>query len=116
MPPDGLEPSPPSRAAATPTGQPGGGNTLLGLWYLMISAFSFQGMNAAVRYLSAEMHPFEIAFFRSIFGVLALAPVFLRSGFAPLRTERLGMHLFRGIFSFFSLLTFFFALSLPQFQ
>ena len=40
------------------------------------AAFSF--MHAAIRHLSGEMHPFEIAFFRVFFGFVALAPVFMR--------------------------------------
>ena len=90
----------------------GSNNTLLGLWYLLLSTLSFQTMNGAVRHLSAEMHPFEIAFFRSVFGVVALTPVFVRSGLAPLRTKRFGMHFVRGILGVVSLLTFFYALKL----
>lgn len=64
--------------------------------YMLVSTLAFAALHACIRYLAREMHPFEIAFFRFLFGFLVLAPVFLRHGFAPLRTQRLGLHALRG--------------------
>jgi drug/metabolite transporter (DMT)-like permease len=41
------------------------------------------------------MHPFQIAFFRSLFGALAATPLLLKGGRALLRTERLGFYVVR---------------------
>ena len=71
-------------------------NTLRGLGLMMISTLAFAALHACIRYLARELHPFEIAFFRFLFGFLVLAPVFLRHGLAPLRTRRLGLHALRG--------------------
>ncbi len=69
-------------------------------------------MLVAVRHVSAELHPFEIAFFRSFLGVLVLFPWFLRDGLALLRTQRLGLHALRATFNLFAMLAFFYAVSI----
>lgn len=57
------------------------------------------------------MHPFEIAFLRNLFGVVALVPFFLRVGIYELRTFRLKTHISRGIIHAISMLTWFWALT-----
>ncbi len=68
--------------------------------------------NGIIRSLSAEMHPFEIAFFRCLLGVLIFVPIIWRIGFARLRTRRLGLQLVRGGIQGAGMLLFFMALSL----
>jgi drug/metabolite transporter (DMT)-like permease len=63
---------------------------------MLVSTLAFAAMHACIRYLAGELHPFEIAFFRFLFGFLVLAPAFLRHGLAPWRTHRLGLHALRG--------------------
>src|SRR3546814_20503166 len=58
------------------------------------------------------MHPFEIAFFRVFFGFFALAPVFLRQGWAPLRTRNVKLLAGRGVLNAAAMLMFFFSLSI----
>jgi drug/metabolite transporter (DMT)-like permease len=49
------------------------------MWMLVAGVFmSF--MHAAIRHVSADLHPFEIAFFRLVFGLLPLVPWFIRLG------------------------------------
>lgn len=69
-------------------------------------------MHGGVRYLSDQLHPFEIAFFRNLFGILVVIPWFLKFGLAPLRTQRLNLHLLRAGLNIFAMLAFFLALSL----
>ncbi len=57
------------------------------------------------------MHPFEIAFFRNVFGMIALIPFFMRIGFAELRTQRLKLHIIRGCIHACSMITWFWALT-----
>ena len=54
-------------------------------------------MNVIVRHVADDLHPFEVAFFRVLFGFLALAPLFVRYGTAPLRTKRFGLLALRGV-------------------
>ena len=53
-------------------------------------------MNGVFRLLSADFHPFEVAFFRGLFGQIIFAPLFARRGLAPLKTAQPGLHLVCG--------------------
>jgi drug/metabolite transporter (DMT)-like permease len=88
--------------------------SLLGISLMIAATVGFAAMHGGVRYLSLEQgqHPFEIAFFRNLFGMLALAPWFLRRGFQPLRTQRLGLHTLRALINVVAMLLFFTGLSL----
>ena len=81
---------------------------------MVASTVAFAAMHAGVRYLSIEqhLHPFEIAFFRNFFGFLVLAPWFVQKGFAPLRTQKFGLHTVRALINLVAMLLFFVALSL----
>ncbi len=71
-------------------------------------------LNATVKYLSAELHPFEITFFRSIFGCVAFAPLFIGHGWAPFRTKCLGLHAVRGVLTSVAILSLFLGLSMTE--
>jgi drug/metabolite transporter (DMT)-like permease len=58
------------------------------------------------------MHPFEIVFFRLVFGLLPLVPWFIKLGWAPLKTKRPGMIIFRGALNLVCMLAFFMALAI----
>lgn len=83
-----------------------------GIILMIASTVCFSAMHAAISYLSSELHPFQIAFFRNFFGLLVFLPVVYRSGFGFLRTERFGMHMLRAILNVSAMLAFFTALSL----
>jgi len=79
---------------------------------MFASTFLFASMHASIRHVSATIHPFEIAFFRSLFALVVVLPWFLRLGLEPLRTRRLGLHAARAAFNVFAMLSFFYALSI----
>ena len=91
--------------AATP-------GTIRGMGWMLISAFTVAIFNGIVRHISADVHPFEIAFLHSAFGVLYLTPVYFRSGLAPLKTRRLPMHALRAALNVTASLFMIMALSL----
>ncbi len=90
----------------------GGPNVVRGMVFMLLSTFGFAGMNVSIRNLSAEMHPFEIAFFRSVFGLLFFVPILIRHGRAILRTRRPWLHVLRGSLNAVSMMGFFMALQL----
>ena len=81
---------------------------------MLISTVCASVLNATVKYLSAELHPFEITFFRSVFGFVAFAPLFVRHGWVPFRTKRLGLHAVRGVLTSVAILTLFWGLSMTE--
>lgn len=85
------------------------------LW-MVGSAIFFSGLSALIRQLGQEMHPFEVAFFRNLFGFLFMVPWLMRIGFGVLRTKRLGMYTWRSLLSLASMLAWFSALPLMPFE
>ena len=67
---------------------------------------------AVVRLVVEELHPFEIAFFRTLFSLLFLLPWLWRGGLAALATRRLPMHVVRAAGKLAALVAFFYAVSL----
>ena len=47
---------------------------------IVTASGALSAMHAIVRYLSPSIHPFELAFFRSLFGFIVIVPLLLRSG------------------------------------
>jgi drug/metabolite transporter (DMT)-like permease len=84
--------------------------TLRGMLLIGVSALGFSIMHVMIRLLTGNLHPFEVAFFRNLFGVMALLPILARRGPAVLRTERLPLHALRSILGLVSMLFFFSAL------
>jgi drug/metabolite transporter (DMT)-like permease len=62
---------------------------------MTLSAVLFGSMAITIRYASAQLHPFEIAFFRSLFGALFTLPLVVRRGADVWRTPVLGFYVVR---------------------
>ena len=85
---------------------PGRGGVLMILAGGLLTA-----MHSVVRYLSSEMHPFEIAFFRNVFWFLALSPLFIRYGLELLRVRQPKLQALRGVTGIIAMLCWFSGLS-----
>ena len=86
--------------------------TVRGMASMLTSGFFIYIQLACIRYMSGEVHPFEIVFFRGVFGALVLLPVFWRQGFKPMRSQRRRMHAVRAGLHAVTLMVGFYALSL----
>lgn len=86
------------------------GNVRGALW-LLATAAAFSALNGLVKHLGDRIHPFEIAFFRSVFGLILLAPYMVRHNFAILSTRRVGLHIARVAFGVFTMLASFYAMT-----
>jgi drug/metabolite transporter (DMT)-like permease len=85
---------------------------LRGIAWMALSTVAFVTMHAAVRDISQDIHPFEVAFFRQFFGIVALVPIFIHYGLAPLRTSRIGLHTVRAFVNVIAMFAFYYALSI----
>ncbi len=83
-----------------------------GIVWMLVSTVSVAGMHTSIRHVSATVHPFEIAFFRLLFGFVAILPFLMRLRMAPLRTKRFPMLALRGVLNTVAMLAFFTALSI----
>ena len=68
-------------------------------------------MHGMVRFLGTDLHPFVIAFYRNLFGFIAVLPLVLRAGVAGLKTAKPGIMLLRGISGIIAMLTWFYGLA-----
>ena len=87
-------------------------NNIKGMVFMLISTVGFAAMVMLVRATSTDLHPFEIAFFRNLFGLLVLVPWFVKDGWMPFKTRRLGVHVVRNLVQVTTVLSFFFALAI----
>lgn len=85
---------------------------LVGMAWMFVASLAFAGMHAAIRHVGETIHPFEITFFRNLFGFLVLTPMLLRYGWAPLKAKRPGLLSLRAIVNLFAMLAYFSALIL----
>jgi drug/metabolite transporter (DMT)-like permease len=74
-----------------------------GLW-MSLGGLAFAGMSGVIRHLSGEMHPFVVAFYRSLFGLIWMVPWLVQHGATVLRTRRRLFYTIRASFSLFSML------------
>lgn len=80
--------------------------------WMFIASLAFAGMHAAIRHVGETVHPFEITFFRNLFGFLVLTPALLHYGWEPLKARRPGLLSLRAIINLFAMLAYFSALTL----
>jgi drug/metabolite transporter (DMT)-like permease len=83
-----------------------------GILLMCLSTIAFSIMHGLVRFVSEVLPPFQIAFFRNIFGLAFLLPLLMRSRFAILRTKQIGLHALRGVINMAAMLMFFTALAI----
>lgn len=72
------------------------GNFRGGVW-MLLGALEMSAAMAISKVLTEDIHPFEINFFRSVFGLIAMAPLLAGGAFVVMRTKAFGLHLGRGI-------------------
>ena len=85
---------------------------LNGIGLMIIATMLFSVMHASIKFMSASMHPFEIAFFRNLFGLIVIAPWFIKYGLEPLKTKKIKLHMARSFFNVIAMLSFFYSLSI----
>ena len=70
---------------------------LLAIFLMIISVGVASGLDSVVKLVANQgMHPIQIVFFRNLFGLVVILPIFLKFGFNQLRTKRLKFHVVRG--------------------
>jgi drug/metabolite transporter (DMT)-like permease len=91
---------------------PVGGN-LPGIGKMLLAGVFFAIMHVAIRHVAnSGVHPFEIAFFRNLFGFLVVVPWMVRYGLGVLKTSRLDLHAVRAVVNTCGMLAGFYALAI----
>lgn len=84
---------------------------LIAISLMIISGLFFVLMHSAVKYLSKEVHIFEIAFFRCALVIFVLAPVIIQQGKTIFKTKQPKMQFLRIITNSVAMLCFFYGIS-----
>lgn len=93
--------------ASAARGQPLTGR---GVALMLGSVLCFALMAISIRMASAQLHPFQIAFFRNLFGLLFILPLVWHAGLSLLRTDKLRLYVLRCLTGLAAMLTGFWAL------
>ena len=83
-----------------------------GALWMCAAATAFALMITLVRHLTDALHPLQVVFLRTAFGLVAMLPWLLRQGIGVLRTSRLRLHLLRALIGIFAMVGWFTTLSL----
>ncbi|MBS7542754.1 DMT family transporter [Ancylobacter oerskovii] len=88
--------------------------TLIGAGFMLASGAVVALMEAAVRGVSQTLHPFVLVFWREVFSVLLLLPLWMAAGRPRVARARLPLHLLRSLLNGGAILAWYLALrSLP---
>jgi drug/metabolite transporter (DMT)-like permease len=88
-------------------------DNLRGVLWMVVGSIAFGVMGAGIKFAgNSGMHAFEVAFFRCLFGLIALAPFLFGGGVrAVLATKRPVMHSLRALFGSLTMLCIFYAIT-----
>ena len=86
-------------------------NAARGALLMIVASAFFSAMVGGIREVSASIPSIETVFFRNLFGLLALSPLFIRQGLGVLRANRYGLLFVRGCMALVFQVTWFYAVS-----
>jgi drug/metabolite transporter (DMT)-like permease len=101
-----------TQAAEHKNDEPALSGPLRGALWMILAAASFASLTTVIREMSGSLHPFELAFFRNLFGLLFMLPWLFKDGLKMLKTERLGLHAFRSTIGLGAMLCWFSAVAM----
>ncbi len=78
---------------------------------MLLATIVLTMMHALVRFVGSDLHPFEVGFFRNLFGLIAVLPLVMRNGLKSLYTRHPGLQLFRSVLGVTAMLSWFYALT-----
>ena len=87
-------------------------DTTVSIILMIISGFSFVVMHSAAKYLSDQIHIFEITFLRCALVAVVLAPMIFKEGKSSLITKQPKFQIYRIITNSIAMLCFFYGLTL----
>jgi drug/metabolite transporter (DMT)-like permease len=80
--------------------------------YMLATTLCFSIMGAMARHVGQELEPLVVAFWRSLFAMVFMAPLLVPYGLAPFRTRKLGLHLLRNVLQALDMFAYFIGVAL----
>ena len=92
-------------------------NKLISVAFLAICATLFgSSMGAGVKFLSDDLHPIIICFWRCLMGLMLITPFIARNNFKALQTSNMGLQIFRAAINILSMICWFSAIGMMHFE
>ena len=73
-------------------------------------------MGSGVKYLSNDLHPIIICFYRCLMGLILITPFMAKNNFKALKTDRMKLQTFRALINIISMICWFSAIGMMHFE
>ena len=90
--------------------------SVLAVLFMVLSGIFATSMHCLIRFATEENHPFEVAFFRTIFVLLIFLPFVVKNGFKTLKPNNIKLQSYRAIIGSVAMLCMFYGLSITFWQ
>jgi len=87
---------------------------VLAVFFMIFSGFFATTMHCLIRFATEDHHPFEVAFFRTIFVLIIFLPLVARNGISSLKSNNIKLQAFRAIVGSVAMLCMFYGLSITE--
>ena len=88
--------------------------SVLAVLFMVLSGIFATSMHCLIRFATEENHPFEVAFFRTIFVLLIFLPFVVKNGFKTLKPKNVKLQSYRAIIGSVAMLCMFYGLSITE--
>ena len=88
--------------------------SVLAVLFMVLSGIFATSMHCLIRFATEENHPFEVAFFRTIFVLLIFLPFVVKNGFKTLKPNNIKLQSYRAIIGSVAMLCMFYGLSITE--
>ena len=88
--------------------------SVLAVLFMVLSGIFATSMHCLIRFATEDSHPFEVAFFRTIFVLLIFLPFVVKNGFKTLKPNNIKLQSYRAIIGSLAMLCMFYGLSITE--
>ena len=89
-------------------------SAVLAVFFMIFSGLFATSMHCLIRFATEENHPFEVAFFRTIFVLIIFLPIVAKNGFNSLKPNNIKLQTYRAIVGSVAMLCMFYGLSITE--
>ena len=86
----------------------------LAVIFMVLSGIFATTMHCLIRFATEDSHPFEVAFFRTIFVLLIFLPVVTKNGLESLKSNNVKLQSYRAVVGSVAMLCIFYGLSITE--
>ena len=88
--------------------------SVLAVFFMIFSGFFATTMHCLIRFATEDHHPFEVAFFRTVFVLIIFLPLVVRNGMNSLKSNNIKLQSFRAVVGSVAMLCMFYGLSITE--